>query len=352
MDKAELNGIATHPLQSSYWADFRKDWGNEILETEYGIITIHKIPLTKYKIGMFIRGPEPTKKMLSDLKKIAKENNLIFIKLEPNLVVSSWQLVNGKKEEKKTKQSRRKLEKFLRDNGCVAGKTLFTPSSFQIDLTKSEEELLKSFHHKTRYNIRYAKRKGIKVVENNSDKAFKKYLELTRKTVERQGFFAHNENYHRLMWQHLHQTPNTKNQKLSEPGDHPSRRPIAHLLTAKYKGKIITTWILFVWKDMLYYPYGASSMEHKNVQANSLMMWEAIRFGKKLELKRFDLWGREPGKGFTKFKEGFNPKVVEYLGTWDLIVNKPLYYFFRIADSVRWSLLRTKANLGLTKYSF
>ena len=42
---------------------------------------------------------------------------------------------------------------------------------------------------------------------------------------------------------------------------------------------------------------------------------EAIKLGKKLGLKTFDLWGREEGKGFTKFKEGYNPKVVEF---WEL----------------------------------
>jgi lipid II:glycine glycyltransferase (peptidoglycan interpeptide bridge formation enzyme) len=131
---------------------------------------------------------------------------------------------------------------------------------------------------------------------------------------------------------------------------------IAHLLVAKYHppslkasagrgGKILATWILFVWKDTLYYPYGASSEEHKEVMANNLMMWEAIRFGKKLGLKKFDLWGKEEGKGFTKFKEGYNPQVVRFLGTWDLIINKPLYVFYRLAEYTRWLLLRLKNKL-------
>ena len=38
-----LDKIATHPLQTSAWAEFRRAWGNEILETKYGIITTHKI---------------------------------------------------------------------------------------------------------------------------------------------------------------------------------------------------------------------------------------------------------------------------------------------------------------------
>lgn len=318
-----LDKIAMHPLQTSAWAEFRREWGNEVLETKYGIITTHKIPLTSYKIGIFEKGPAPTKAMLKDLKKLGKENNLIFIKVEPNRIKSD------------------QLVKLVQSGGAVPGKTLFTPTTFQIDLTKSEDELLKSFHPKTRYNIRLAEKNGVTVKEDDSETAFERYLELTKETVERQGFFAHSARYHRLMWERLH-THMIKN----------SKEPIAHLLTATYQNETITTWILFKWKDFLYYPYGASTEEHKNVMANNLMMWEAIKLGKKLDLKTFDLWGREEGKGFTKFKEGYNPKVIEFLGTWDLVINKHLYRVYKLAEYVRWPMMKFGARFGLSKHRF
>lgn len=304
---SNLDKISTHPLQSTAWAEFRESWGNEVLKTKYGILTLHKLPFLDQKIGMFIKGPTPTRQMLKDLKKIAKENNLVFIKLEPNVEKSE------------------KLVSLMKDFGAVPGKTLFTPTTFQIDLTKSEGELLKSFSSKTRYNIRYAERKGVKVKEDNSKKAFDRYLELTRETSTRQGFYAHSEKYHRLMWGHL------------------KKADIAHLMTATYNKEIITTWILFSWKDFLYYPYGASTDKYKNVMANNLMMWEAIKFGKRHKLKTFDLWGREKGKGFTRFKEGFSPKVMHFLGTWDLICS-PLYWPYRAAEFARWRGLKLKAK--------
>jgi len=82
------------------------------------------------------------------------------------------------------------------------------------------------------------------------------------------------------------------------------------------------------------------------------MMWEAIKFGKKLGLKTFDLWGREEGKGFTKFKEGYNPKVIEFLGTWDLIINKPMYAVYKFGEKVRWPALKVAAKFGLSKHRF
>ena len=311
-----------HPLQTPQWAEFRKDWGNEIAQVSGNYLTIHKVPFLG-KIAIFEKGPAPTREMLKELIGYGKQHNLIFIKLEPNAQIGTRQQALG-------------TRKLLRNFGAVAGKTLFTPTTFWIDLTKSEEELLKGFSQKTRYNIRLAERRGVTVTEDNSDKAFEVYLKLTRDTVNRQRFFAHNEKYHRLMWKHL------------KPAG------IARLLTAKYQNRIIAAWILFAYKDFLYYPYGASSSDPNDyrLMPSALLMWEAIKFGKKLNLKTFDLWGREPGKGFTKFKEGYNPEVVEFLGTWDLVINKPLYYLYRLAETFRWLILRTKANLGLTKYDF
>lgn len=303
-----------HPLQTKEWAEFRKEWGNEIIETKYGIITAHKVPLTPYKIGIFEKGPAPTSTMLNELRILGRKNNLIFIKLEPSSV--------------KTSEGQAQLLKL---NGLVQGKTLFTPTTFWIDLTPSEDELIKSFSSKTRYNIRLAQKHGVEIKIDNSDKAFEKYLELTVETNKRQGFYSHTLRYHRLMWKHL-------NQKLIANG----QQPTANLLIAKFKNEIISTWVLFNNSDFLYYPYGASTDKHKEVMANNLMMWEAIKFGKSKNLKTFDLWGREEGKGFTKFKEGYNPKVIEFLGSWDLIINRPLYYLYRFAEKIRWFLLRLK----------
>ena len=311
--KNDFNRKAAHPLQSWEWGEFREAWGNKVERLLNFQIIFSKVPFTNLKIGTVIRGPKITKKDVNEVRVVAKKENSIFVKFEPNILYDE------------------KLEKEIKDFGLIKGRRLFTPTSFWIDLTKNEEELLKSFHPKTRYNIRLAEREGVTVSEDNSDEAFEKYLELTRETSKRQGFYAHTEKYHRLMWKYL------------KPAG------IAHLLVAKYKGEIITTWILFGFRDFLYYPYGASTDKYKNVMANNLMMWEAIKLGKKLGLTTFDLWGREEGKGFTRFKEGYNPKVVEFLGSWDLITSS-FYWPYRFAEFLRWAILRSKSKF--TKPSF
>ena len=342
-DKSSYNKLATHPLQSWEWGEFRKSSGNtayrfadynntDEITRSYTLLG-HKIPKTKYKIGTLIKGPVPKTEDLEFLTDFAKKEGIIFIKIEPATPTDS-------KSIRYKNINKEKTISLLKEFGAKEGKTLFTPTTFWIDLTKEEEELLTSFNSKTRYNIRLAQRKGVEVVEDSSDKAFGKYLALTKATVERQGFYAHTQKYHEQMWQTLHKNMVKEN-----------KEPIARLMTAKYKGEIITTWVLFVWQDILYYPYGASSNKYKNVMANNLVMWESIKYGKNIGLKIFDLWGREEGKGFTKFKEGYAPEVVEFLGTWDLPTSS-LYTPYTLAESVRWTLLKARTKLGAVKPKF
>jgi lipid II:glycine glycyltransferase (peptidoglycan interpeptide bridge formation enzyme) len=115
----------------------------------------------------------------------------------------------------------------------------------------------------------------------------------------------------------------------------------------------LVAWILFVFHDYLYYPYGASSTKFKNTMASNLIMWEAIKYGKKLGLKYFDMWGalghdpdpKDPWFGFHRFKEGYGPIHTEFAGSFDLVINPFAYQFYKIADKVRWLYLRIKKSI-------
>ena len=53
LNKTEIDTVATHPIQSWVWGEFRKAWGNEVVRFKFGQITLHKIPFFIYKIGIF-----------------------------------------------------------------------------------------------------------------------------------------------------------------------------------------------------------------------------------------------------------------------------------------------------------
>lgn len=336
-ERSEFNKLATHPLQSYEWGEFRKKSGIQVVRKglfEKGKIkqsiqlTIHSIPHTPWTIGYFAKGTLPTKEVINELKSIGKKYHCIFIQLEPNITTEEENLS--------------KLIKQL--HLTSAAHPLFTKYTFQLNLTPSMENLLKNMSQKTRYNIRVAIKHDVIVREEYSEDAFNAYLQLTKETTKRQGFFAHTSKYHQLMWDTL----KTEKKKLGEKND--TNTLGAHLFVAYYKKQPLTTWIVFTFHDMLYYPYGASSSEHREVMSNNLMMWDVIMFGKKMGLKVFDMWGamgpnpntRDPWFGFHRFKQGYNPRLVEFIGSYDLVINPLLYKGFVLADKLRWLLLRLR----------
>ena len=322
----------SHPLQSSEWAEFRKKMGVKIIEDNEFILSIHKIPHVPWTIGYLPKGPMPSKEMLDRLKRIGKEEKCIFIQLEPHVQKFT-------SEEPLTVTS--EVAEWTPRRWRPSFHPLFTKYTFVLDLTKSEQELLAGMHPKTRYNIKLAQKHGVEIIEDNSDEAFETYLKLTYETTKRQGFYAHSEQYHRLQWKTLpHKIINHKSSIINQLS--------SHLLLAKYQGKTLVAWIVFVFQDMLYYPYGASSSENRETMASNLMMWETIRFGKKLGLKKFDMWGslgpnpdpKDPWYGFHRFKEGYGGELLEFVGSYDLIINPMLYQLYKIADKIRWGLLK------------
>lgn len=330
-ERKAYNRVVNHPLQSFEWGEFRKKTGVKVVRR--GLydkdklmggftLTLHPIPHTPYTIGYLPKGEMPDIKLLKELREIGKREHCIAIQLEPNV-----------RDSNEAQQHLKKLG--LRP----AVHPLFTKHTFILDLTPSEDELMKNFHSKTRYNIRLATRRGVTVMEKNTNEAFEIYQKLTHETTTRQSFYAHTPEYHKTQWE-----------TLSHVATPPYRELSSHLLLANYNKKTLVAWILFVFKDTLYYPYGSSSNEHRETMPSNLVMWEAIKFGKRLGLKRFDMWGAlgpEPDTsdswyGFHRFKQGYRPEHVTFVGSYDLVINPVLYWGYMVTDKLRWLYLKLK----------
>lgn len=333
-DKKAYNMLAMHPMQSYEWGEFRKKTGIKVVRqglfekntlSQILQVTIHKIPKTPWAVGYLPKSILPTKEMTSQLRKIGKENNCIFIQLEPQVIANEQNKKN-----------------MLHLGLSQAAHPLFTQYTFQLDLRPSPEELLKNMSQKTRYNIRVAIKHNVIVREEYSEEAFTAYQKLTEETTNRQGFFAHTKKYHQLMWDTL----KTQRAKLGEKHNKDDLQ--AHLFIAYYEKQPLTTWIVFTFHDTLYYPYGASSSQHRETMSSNLMMWDVIMFGKKMGLKLFDMWGslgenpdtRDPWYGFHRFKAGYGPELIKFVGSYDLVLNPFVYQGYIIADKLRWLLLR------------
>lgn len=124
---------------------------------------------------------------------------------------------------------------------------------------------------------------------------------------------------------------------------------IGQLFKAVYQGEILSTWMVFVLNNKLYYPYGASTTKHREVMANNLLMWEVIRYGKSKHCTEFDMWGslgndpdiNDSWYGFHKFKQGYGGELVEFAGTFDLVVDPVFYKLYLFAEKLRWIILKT-----------
>lgn len=322
--KTKYNALIKHPVQTWEWGEFQKSQGHSIFR--YGVydrnnlvsvytVSFHKVPKTKYSIGTILRGPKVDEDMLKNIKKIALDQNAVFVKFEPDVSKTEFDM------------------NF--PNMKVSPKVAFYPNTFLVDLTQSEDKLLETMHSKTRYNIRVANRYGVEVKEATNDKGFETYLKLLFDTTKRQGFYLHQQKYHRDMWSILKKTD------------------IPHIMLASYQGKVLSAFMLFKLKDQLFYPYGASLDIHREVMAPTLLMWESIKFGQKLKCKTFDMWGclgpdakeGENGFGFHRFKQGFNGQPFQYVGTYDFVINPILYQVYNFVDKYRWKLLRLKAKI-------
>ena len=333
-EKDKFEAVTSHPLQSWAWGEFRKATGVEIIRlgafdgqsllSSYQIST-HLVPKLGWRIGYFPKGGQPDERQIFALKTAAQKYSLLFIKNEPNFYAPA------ETNDPQLEASR----KFLEQNQSELGRPMFTPYSYVLGLNNSADQLFANLKQKTRYNVNLAQKSGVQVVQDDSDQGFEEYIKLWKQTTKRQEFYSHDEKYHRLMWKHMRQDN------------------IAHLLKATYQGKTLGIWILFIYKNILYYPYGASSRENKEVMANNLLAWEAIKFGQAQNCYLFDMWGSlgpnpdkdDPWYGFHRFKAGYGGTLMEYIGTYDYIQDPQRYQLFKILDTWRWKLLRLRSKL-------
>lgn len=325
--KYQYNKVVTHVIQSWQWGEFREKLGLKILR--FGLfddkdlpagrqgklaraftLSLHKIPFLNYYVGYLPKGPFPDKELEEALRKIAFDNKCAFIKLEPNILKGNSKPYS------------------IHPGFRPSPNPLFTKFNFVLDLSQNEETLLNNMHPKTRYNIRLAQKKGVKVEEREDDEAFEIYLKLYFETTKRQSYFGHSRQYHKKVWQTLR------------------KNNMARILIAFYQkpgtsNQIpLTAWMLLNFKDTLYYPYGGSSFEYREVMASNLVAWEAIKLGKKMGLKYFDMWGAlgpnanssDPWYGFHRFKAGYGGELVEYIGSFDLVLNNFIYKVFTSID--------------------
>jgi len=290
-------------LQSKLWAKVQQARGRDVFYLDDILIIKHQLLLGKtwlYSAQLNL-SVKKLIKIIPKIKKIAQKEKAIFWKVES---------IFGQPL---------KLNKNLK---------LSTPlqpyETFLIDLSTSKKKLLKNMKQKTRYNIRLAKRKGVKVYWSQKQKDLNIFYSLLNQTAKRQKIKLHPKKH----YQNILKIFGPKNK--------------AKIIVAEYKKEPIAANLIIFFGNTATYLHGGTSKKHRTKMAPYLLQWQAILKAKKQDLKFYDLGGCAVKKGkikewagLTRFKSGFGGQLYQFGETYDLIFKKMQYQIYQLRKKIK-----------------
>jgi len=294
-------------FQSWAWGEFRKEAGEKIWR--FGIYDKEKligVALSSKKVakrGTYVESAhapvvaqESLRKeilgaLLAKLKEIGKAEQASFIRLNP--------LWARNKDNKATFQSL----------GFRQAPMYTTyESSWKLDVTPAEDELLGNMRKTTRYIIRQTiKNPDIEVRQSLESKDVESFHSLSKEVGARQKF-----------------TPFAKKDTEAEIAALRQDNAVS-LFLGLYKGEVVAAALVVFWAGIGFYHQGASLGEYAKYSVPYLVQWEAIQEAKRRGCRLYDFWGfvdpdkqpNHPWAGPTRFKMGFGGKAFEYVKTQD-----------------------------------
>lgn len=307
-----------HFAQSVLWAKQKPMWKweaivsrdqNGKIKGSLAVLIRKIVPGLPFTMMYGCRGPvtdlddrETMKDLVDGAKKLAKKYHSYVIKIDPD--VPSTETAYTKMLE----------ELGFRLTGGGATFDAIQPQYvFRLNTEgKTSEELLMSLPQSTRRKVRAGAKKGV-TVEIRGKEAVPDFARLMLETGVRDGFVTREASYFENMLDNL--------------GEH------ARLYMAYYEGQAIAGTLAIWYGDKVWYLYGASSNEHRNLMPNYMLQWSMIEWAVEKGCRIYDFRG-VPGRvgedhplyGLYKFKLGFGGDYVEFVGEMDMVLNPPVHW--------------------------
>ena len=306
--------------QSWNWGIFNQSMGDKvwrfgIFENEQ-LVAIAQVLKIKARRGSFLfvpHGPlivlgdkkEIIKSILEKLKDLAKTENVNFIRFSPILEVSD--------------------SNIFKDLGFRNAPIHMHPElTWELDISLSEEDILKGMRKTTRYLIKQAeKNKDIEITKGTSDEMLNDFEKLYLETAERQSFTPFSNDY------------------LKKEVDAFKNDNQILIFSGKYKGEVVSSAIIVYYSGIGFYHQGASSLKYPKVPVSYLLQWEAIKEAKDRGCKLYNFWGvvpegtkNHPWAGLSLFKKGFGGFEKEYVKTQDYVLSNK-YWLTYIIEQIR-----------------
>lgn len=311
-----LSNENTRLTQSIEWTKVKSNWKSEIVYLEENneivagmLILIQKIPFFNSTFLYAPRGPvcniediNLVSKLVEEVEKLAKQYKAYVLKFDPQY----------KYNEDIIKLYKRKGFKVSKKD--VDHDQLIQPQNEAVlDIDNiCEEDLMKKFGEKTRYNIRLSKRKGIEVYYSRDEKDLQTFYELYKITCIRDEIGCRPYEYFKRMLDAFDE-------------EH------LRIYITKHEEDKLSAAIAITYGTEMFYLYGASSNEKRNLMPNYSMQWEMIRWGIEKKCKTYNFGGilhLDKNNGLYKFKTGFcrEEGVVHYIGEIDKVYNSFIYF--------------------------
>ena len=308
-----------HFAQSVLWAKQKPMWKWEAIVSRdkdgkikgsLAVLIRKIIPGMPFTMMYGCRGPvtdlddrETMADLIDGAKKLAKQYHSYVIKIDPDV------------PSEETAYTKMLEDMGFRLTGGGATFDAIQPQYvFRLKTEgKTSEELLMSLPQSTRRKVRAGGKKGV-TVEIRGKEAVPDFARLMLETGVRDGFVTRDAAYFENMLDNL--------------GEH------ARLYMAYYEGQAIAGTLAIWYGDKVWYLYGASSNEHRNLMPNYMLQWSMIEWAVEKGCRLYDFRG-VPGRveedhplyGLYKFKLGFGGDYVEFVGEMDMVLNKPVNWF-------------------------
>jgi len=204
------------------------------------------------------------------------------------------------------------------DEGFAAGQPQFV---FQVPLAgRTEDELLKGFNQLWRRNVKKADKAGVEVTPG-TEADLPDFHRLYLETAERDHFTGRPLSYFQQMWTAMRAEDENR----------------IRLYLARHEGDLVAATTLVQVGRHAWYSYGASSTAKREVRGSNAVQWRMLRDAAASGAEVYDLRGitdtlseDDPHFGLIQFKLGTGGEAVEYLGEWDLPLNKVLFKAFEV----------------------
>jgi lipid II:glycine glycyltransferase (peptidoglycan interpeptide bridge formation enzyme) len=223
------------------------------------------------------------------------------------------------------------LRDVLKEKGFSRTKPI-QPQHTRILKLRPPAEMLPTFRHGRRYNIRAGEKRGV-VVEVGTDAA---ELERQSAAVERrESISLPGRRYYQLLLDLLPwcQTYTAYSPEIPEP--------LATVLVARHAGRA-------------YSLFAGRSGRRTELMGNDLAWWSAIKSAAEAGCIDFDLWGVPPSDalpdhpwlGIGAFKAEFGGELVSYAGAWELVISPAAARLVDLERSARAYIRRLKRNIS------